>query len=143
MMLKIAIGSDHRGFDLKQKIIMAHKEISWIDVGCYGYEPVDYPDYSHAVCEAVLSRKAHYGILLCGSGIGMSIAANRYPGIYAALCWNETIAREAKEDDNANILVLSADIVDENKAADIIKSWISASFKGGNYEQRLRKIERF
>lgn len=143
MTLKIAIGSDHRGFDLKQKLITAHPEYAWLDVGCYGHERVDYPDFAHKVCTAMFTKQATHGILLCGTGVGMSIAANRYAGMYAALCWNETVAREAKEDDNANILVLPSDFVDAAQASAIIKAWLSATFKGGNYQQRIDKIERF
>lgn len=143
MILKIAIGSDHRGFDLKQKIMMGHKEYAWVDVGCHGYEPVDYPDFAHKVCNLIFMRQVDYAILLCGTGVGMSIAANRYPGIYAALCWTEGIAQQSKEDDNANVLVLPADSINEEQAFNIIKAWFAAKFKEGIYRQRIEKIEKF
>jgi ribose 5-phosphate isomerase B len=141
----IAIGSDHRGFELK-KIILEHKElashtISWIDEGTFTTERADYPIYAKKVVDAILSKRADVGILLCGSGVGVAVAANRYPGIYAGVAWNETVARAAKEDDNCNVLVLPADYSDSEQAIKIIAAWLSATFKGGRYQERIEMID--
>lgn len=142
----IAIGADHRGFSLKE-LLMAQENIGainieWIDCGTNCPERTDYPIYTECVVDAVLSRTAQLGLLLCGSGIGMSIAANRHRGIFAALVWNEILAAAAKQDENANILVLPADFIDGDQAIGIIQSWLTATFKEGRYERRLQMIDK-
>jgi ribose 5-phosphate isomerase B len=139
--MKISIGADHRGFELKQAIIKAFAQIDWLDVGTHSTQRTDYPVVARAVCEQILTDEATRGILLCGSGVGVSIAANRHPGIYAALCWNAELARTAREDDNANILVLPADYLTTDQACDMVRAWLEATFKGGHYQKRLDMID--
>ena len=140
--MKICIGSDHRGFELKQVIIEELPEIEWIDVGTHNDKRTDYPLFAEKVCKNILSGKSEFGVLICGSGIGMSIAANRHKKIYAGLCWSESVAKAAKEDDNINILVLPASFVGPEQAVLMIKDWLSSKFKGGHYQQRLELIDR-
>lgn len=140
----IAIGTDHHGFELKQwlkeNFCIKDRLIEWIDVGTFSSDRTDYPSYAVAVVEALRNKKAHCGILMCGSGVGMSIVANRFDGIFAALAWNAKIARESKEEDNSNILVLPADFLTKQYAQEIIETWLQASFKGGRYQDRINMI---
>lgn len=149
--MKIFIGCDHRGFELKKMIISTygvHKgtPLAWNDVGCAGDARTDYPPFAQKVCRAVLQNKNTYGILICGSGVGMSIAANRFKKIYAALCWNEQSARVARTDDNANVLVLSSDLVTEQQnlliVAAMLDGWMApGTFKQGIYATRLAMLD--
>jgi ribose 5-phosphate isomerase B len=139
--MKITIGSDHRGYKLKE-VIKSSFDLSWIDVGTDSEDRVDYPRFAHEVSKRVLNGEADRGILICGSGVGMSIAANRHNGIYAALCWSPTVARCAREHDNANILVLPADFVSDDAAREIVRSWLQADFSGGRYQERLEQVDR-
>lgn len=145
MILKIAIGTDHHGYKLKEQLKaqlhIGGYEIAWNDCGAFDPERSDYPIFAALVCQNILTQQADRGILLCGSGIGMSIAANRFSGIYAGLAWNENIARSAREDDNCNVLVFAADFCDEKRALRMIDAWLRAEFKGGRYEERLKMIE--
>jgi ribose 5-phosphate isomerase B len=138
--MKIAIGSDHRGFFQKEYI---KKEClyTWIDVGTYTDERTDYPLYVTPVVEHMLSHSVDYGVLLCSTGIGMAIAANRHSSIYAAVVWNSTIARLSKEDDNCNLLVLPSDYITDQEAVVCISTWLSARFKEGRYSKRLAMID--
>ena len=141
-MKKIVIGADHRGFDLKQAIIEKFTEYEWIDIGANSKDRSDYPIYAKTLCEKVLKNEADCGILICGSGIGMSIAANRLPGIYAGICWNEVVAKLAKEDDGVNVLVIPADLILFEDAFLIFKTWLDARFKEGRYKERLLMIDK-
>lgn len=142
--MKIIIGSDHRGYDLK-KFIQEHiktPEIEWIDAGTEnGQERVDYPIFTKRVCEKILDRTADRGIVICGSGIGVSIAANRFSGIYAALCWSPEVARAARKHDNANVLALSAEFTSQEMVIEIVKTWVETEFSGGIYQKRLEMLE--
>lgn len=140
-MYRIAIGADHRGYNLKKGLLATN--ISWHDVGTDSLERTDYPLYVSRVVNEVLSGKAEYGIILCGSGIGASIAANRFSGIYAGLVWQEELARLAKEHDNVNVLVLPADFISLQEAERCIKAWLSAKFKKGRYKERLDLLEKY
>lgn len=142
-MMKIFIGSDHRGFDLKAAIQKAMPEYSWEDVGCHSIDRTDYPIYAAAVCEKVSAAKeAGRGVLLCSSGVGMSIAANRHKGVYAALCWNEVIAASARADDNANILVLPASVLNAQEATTLVRVFLTTPFKEDPvYAHRLCMID--
>lgn len=140
-MMKISIGSDHRGFELKKNIIKKFINVDWLDVGTNSKLRVDYPVFAKKVVNNILNNSVEFGILICSSGIGMSIAANRYQRIYAALCWNKDIAKASKRDDRANILVLPADFVSLDIAYEIIRVWFSSKFKGGRYEKRLDMID--
>lgn len=140
----IAIGADHRGFKMKSYIIdnfhnAAH--IQWIDVGAFSDERSDYPVFALAACYEILKRNAHYAILLCGTGTGMAITANRFATIYAGVAWNEQIARLNKEDDNVNVLVIPADYIDMTTVLAIVNSWLQSKFKHDRYEERIAMID--
>jgi len=139
--MKIAIGSDHRGFAHKTYIKQHCSLAQWVDVGTYNDTRTDYPLYAAKVVDLMLAGRVDCGVLLCGSGIGMAIFANRRPGIYAGVVWNSDIARQAKEEDNANIVVLPSDFVSHEQSVEIIQVWLSATFKGGRYAQRLAMID--
>ena len=146
MHYRIALGADHRGYELKNLIkefanIGEHRT-EWIDLGTDTPERTDYPIYAIKVVKALKNKEADLGIMLCGSGIGMAIVANRYPGIYSGVVWNESVARSARTDDNVNILSLPADYLKFHEIPDIIQAWLSAEFKGGRYQQRLVLADR-
>jgi len=139
--MRISIGADHRGFELKGFLINYFKEHQWIDVGTNSPERTDYPLFAQKVCRDVLQGRADCGIAICGSGIGVSIAANRFRGIYAALCWDPEVAKHAREYDGANVLALPANFITSEFAVDIVNAWSGAEFKGGIYQKRLDMIE--
>lgn len=143
--MKIAIGADHRGFEckayLKQYVVCGDDSIIWIDVGADSPEHSDYPVYAKAVSEMVQEGHADRGILICGSGIGMAIMANRYDKIYAGLVWNEVVAQQSREHDNTNILVLPSDFITLEQAAKMVNVWLAAQFKGGRHQERLALID--
>jgi len=138
----IIIASDHRGFELKEelKIFFNKENIITIDVGAYSKEPVDYPDVAKLGIEKILENKNNTGIFICGSGIGMSLAANRNPKIRAALCLNEKMAMLARKDNDANVLCLGANFIGKRKAIKIVKVFLTTSFEGGRHARRLKKI---
>ena len=143
MSIKIAIGSDHAGFELKQQLTEYFKNtaITIIDKGCYSIERVDYPDFGHAVANAVLSNEVNFGILMCGSGNGINMSANKHKGIRAALCWNEEIAKLARQHNDANILVLPARYISLEEAKKCIAIFLTEKFEGGRHQQRIDKID--
>jgi len=143
MIENIVIGSDHAGFDLKQKVItyLKSKKIKVEDKGCYSSERADYPDFGHLVATSVLNKEAELGILMCGSGNGIAMSANKHNGIRAALCWDKEIASLARQHNNANILVLPARFISEQSAFDCIDAFLSAEFEGGRHQQRVEKID--
>lgn len=145
MNYRIALGADHRGFSLKELIrekrFFGEHTISWHDVGTYSPERTDYPIYAHKMVDLILTNQVDYGVLICGSGIGESIASNRFSGIYAGLVWHEEVAKVAKEHDNVNILILPADYITEQIAYGCIEAWLTAEFKEGRYQERLAMIE--
>lgn len=147
VMKQIAIGADHRGFVLKEFLVHCHRvrehTITWIDVGTNSSESADYPAYAFKVVHKVRTGEADMGILLCGTGLGMSIAANRFKKIYAALAWNAEIARRARQEDGANILVLPADYLASEQVLEIVSVWLSSSFLGGHYQKRLHEVDMF
>ena len=142
--MKISIGCDHRGYELKKFITETYtsdKDIEWVDQGCNNTERCDFPVYAKKVTDSILSNESEFGILICGSGIGMAIAANRFKKIYAGLCCSPKMVKTAVEDDNLNVLVLSADFITKEQVSLIINSaiqaWSENSFKGGRYQDRL------
>jgi len=143
MSKKIAIGSDHAGFELKQQIIKHLEEHKYtvIDKGTYSEERADYPDYAHAVAQSVLSREAEFGVLMCGSGNGIAIAANRHKGIRAAIAWQPELASLARQHNAANVLVLPARFISKEEAFKCVDAFMSAEFEGGRHQQRIEKIE--
>jgi RpiB/LacA/LacB family sugar-phosphate isomerase len=138
-----AMASDHRGFHLKADLAAFVRELGHEveDLGCFDEEPADYPDLGEAVAQKVSRGEAERGILICGSGIGMSIVANKFPGVRAALVSDVYSARLAKEHNNANILVLGGMIVGPGLAREMVKAWLEAEFQGGRHLKRLEKIE--
>ncbi|ABK99359.1 ribose 5-phosphate isomerase B [Pelobacter propionicus] len=138
----IVIGSDHGGLDLKQALTryLADRAIKVSDIGTDNGDSVDYPRFGLKVAEMVASGSADRGILVCGTGIGMSIAANKVPGIRAALATDVFMGRMAKEHNNANILVLGGRVLDEQEACDIVGVWLDATFEGGRHQGRLDQI---
>lgn len=138
----IVIGSDHGGLNLKTALnsYLARRGLQIEDAGTNSDSSVDYPDFGQKVAEMVIDGQAELGILICGTGIGMSIAANKIPGIRAALVTDVFMARMAREHNNANILVLGGRVLDEQKACDLVGAWLDASFEGGRHQLRLDKI---
>lgn len=142
MSMKIGIGSDHGGFALKAQIIthLNREGFEVVDVGNHGESSVDYPDYADKLCEAIAAGEFERGILICGTGIGMSMAANRYRHIRAALCCESFSARMSREHNNANVLCLGGRVLGVELAKDIVHTWLHAEFAGGRHQNR---IERF
>jgi ribose 5-phosphate isomerase B len=140
--MNIALGSDHHGVEYKEFIKQHITGYTWIDVGSHSTVPSDYPIYAHAVIKELMSGNAQQGILLCGTGVGMAIAANRCPGVYAGLAWNEEIARLNKEHDNVNVLVIPADYVTELQVVAMVRTWLQAPFLGGRHQDRIDLIDR-
>ncbi len=140
--MKIALGCDHRGFELKQKIIPFLTEAGheFKDFGCYDLTPVDYPDIAVKVCQEILAGKFERGILICSTGIGMSIAANKIKGIRAALCSDIFSAIRSRQHNDANVLVLGGDIVGQGIALEIVKVFLTTEFEGGRHLNRLHKV---
>ena len=143
--MKIAIGTDHRGFAHKEFIKQQMPSIEWIDVGTDSTDRTDYPLYAEKVIEVMggcfTSDNIDHGILLCASGGGMAIAANRHSYIYAVVAWNLEIARQCKAEDNANVLVLPSDFVTREDAVTMIQAWLATEFKGGRYAERIAMID--
>lgn len=144
--MNIVIGADHRGYIYKEIIKNEVQQISgtvitWLDVGTHSTDRTDYPIYAQAASRSIQNGSASAGVLLCGTGVGMTIAANRFKGIYAGLAWNNLIARDAKEHDGVNLLVLPADFLTEQQIIDMIIVWLSTAFKKGRYEERLIMID--
>lgn len=140
--MRIAIGSDHRGLELKQKIakMLDDSGYEYKDFGCFSEEPVDYPDIALEVAGAVVKGGFERGVLICSTGVGMSIAANKVKGIRAALCCDAFSALRARKHNDANILCLGAEVVKE-KYYEIVSSFLEGEFEGGRHQRRLGKIE--
>jgi len=138
----IPIGCDHAGFQLKQTLIsyLESKGYEVKDFGCYSEESIDYPDFAHPVAEMVESNEGMLGILLCGSGNGINMTANKHQGIRAALCWQPEIAKLSREHNNANILTLPARFISEDAAKEMVDIFFSTDFEGGRHQKRIDKI---
>jgi ribose 5-phosphate isomerase B len=140
----IALGSDHAGFALKEvlKRALAGWNVRFEDLGTHDESSIDYPDYAHKVAAGVASKKYRFGVLVCGTGIGMSIAANRHAAVRAAVCTETFSARMARQHNDANLLCLGARVVGVGLAEDILKAFLDASFEGGGrHGKRVAKIE--
>ncbi len=146
---KIVIATDHRGFALKEYLKTLQTvscdtnsfSISWIDVGAFTPERSDYPIFAQYAIQKMHEDAVDGIVLLCGSGNGMAIAANRFKGVFACVAWNPQVATQAKEDDNCNVLVIPADYVTQKEIIFIISFWLNAQFKGGRYAERLECID--
>lgn len=142
MVKKIALGADHAGFEEKEAVKKTLDElgIEYDDMGTNSPESVDYPDFAERVAKGVASGEYEQGLLVCGSGTGMAIAANKVKGVRAAVAWSPEIAALARRHNNANILSLPARFVSEDESAEIVKAFFSADFEGGRHERRVDKI---
>ena len=141
-MLVIALGADHAGWELKEalKAWLIENGHQILDFGTHSPESVDYPDYALQVGEAVASGKAERGLLVCGTGIGMAMTANKVPGIRAALCSDPFMARMSREHNDANVLALGGRLMDGELGLEILQMWLGTEFAGGRHERRLAKI---
>lgn len=141
--MKLAIGSDHGGLELKQEVVQYLRtfgDIETSDFGTATKDSVDYPDYGKKVSEAVSNGTVDRGILICGTGIGMSIVANRYPKVRAALCHDHFTALMSREHNDANVLVMGERVIGKGVALEIVKTWLETEFAGGRHQLRLNKI---
>ncbi len=140
----LAIGSDHGGFELKEHIIkyLKDKGIECKDFGCYDENSVDYPDIAKKVCDAINNKECENGILVCGTGIGISIAANKIKGIRAAHCHDVYSAEMTKRHNNANVICMGGRVVGRELAFKIVDAWLGAEFEGGRHQTRIDKIHK-
>jgi len=142
--MKVALGSDHGGFYLKKVMVrfLAEKGYEVLDLGAHTQDPSDYPDFARAVAKAILSKKAERGILICGSGVGASVAANKFPGIRAAVCHDTFSSHQGVEDDEMNVLCLGERVIGPELAKEIALCFLSARFSGAErHVRRLKKVE--
>jgi ribose 5-phosphate isomerase B len=141
--IQIMLGSDHAGLELKERIsaYLSSRGIAWSDAGAFGTESVDYPDFARQVAQMVSSGRVPRGILICGTGIGMSIAANRFPGVRAALCNDLFTAGMARAHNDANILALGGRVVGPGLALAIVEVFLDTPFEKGRHLRRVRKLE--
>ena len=142
MTKKIALGADHAGFQIKEKLKATLDELGfeYEDVGTFSLDSVDYPDFSQKVGEKIESGDAEKGILVCGSGIGVAIAANKMHGVRAAQAWNEETARLSRQHNNANVLTIGARVIPETEIPKIVKAWLETDFEGGRHAARVEKM---
>lgn len=141
-MPKIAIGADHAGFELKEKVRdwLTRSGFEYKDYGTYSPESADYPDFAHPVASAVEKKEFDLGILICGSGNGVAITANKHQGIRAAICWNEDLASLARQHNDANVLCLPSRHISAELALKITDKFLNSSFEGGRHDRRVKKI---
>ena len=139
---KIAIASDHAGYDLKENLVgfLKGQGVDAKDFGPTNSEPVDYPDYGMMIAQAVINKQVKRGIIICGTGIGMSIVVNRFPGIRGTLCGDIYTARMCREHNDSNVLILGGRVVGPGLAIEIVQTWMTISFEGGRHQRRLDKI---
>lgn len=141
----IPIGADHAGFQMKELLKVELERMGYRveDLGAYSAEPSDYPDYAHRVAEKIERGEARRGVLLCGTGLGMGVAANRHPGVRAAVVWSPEVARLSRQHNDANVLILPARCLEggEEEGVEILKTWLETPFEGGRHARRLAKID--
>lgn len=141
--MRIAIGSDHRGVRIKNRLLslLAADQHQVQDVGTHSDDAVDYPDYARQVAELVASGKVDRGVLICGTGIGMAITANKFAGVRAATCDDEVTAEICRRHNDVNVLCLAGDLIGDRPVDDIVRIWLAAEFDGGRHTRRLEKIQ--
>jgi len=142
--MKVAVGSDHAGFQLKTRLVgfLKEKGHEVLDLGTYSSEASDYPDAARAVSEAILHGKAERGVLVCGSGVGASVASNKFPGIRASLCQDTFSAHQGVEDDDMNVICLGERVIGSELAKEIVMTFLSARFSGEErFRRRLEKVK--
>lgn len=144
-MMKIAVASDHRGFSVKGKILSLLKELGHegLDYGPEKSESVDYPDYAAKVAKSVANKEVDRGILICGTGIGMCIVANKFPGVRAAPCHDDLTAEMSRLHNDANVLCLSADLLGDRLVNRMVEIWVTTAFEGGRHKRRVDQISEF
>ncbi len=140
--MRIAIGSDHRGVHVKSKLVTALESLKHVveDCGTQGEQSVDYPDFAQVVCSRIASAEADRGILICGTGIGMAITANKFPGVRAASCYDEVMAEMCRRHNDVNVLCLPGDLIGNRPVVDLVRVWLETDFEGGRHQRRLEKI---
>ena len=140
--MRIALASDHAGFGLKQQVMALLREngAEIHDFGCYNTDSCDYPDFAHPLAEAVEKGAFDFGVVICSTGNGICITANKHQGIRAALCWETQLAELARQHNNANVLGLTANFIAADKALDIVRTFFNTDFEGGRHERRVNKI---
>lgn len=140
---RIALGSDHAGYELKEiiRVNLTDRGLTLLDFGTDSTRSVDYPDFARKVCEAVLAGNAEQGILLCGTGLGMSMMANRFKGIRGALCHDHFTALAARRHNDSNVLILGGRILGKDLAMEIVDTWLDTPFEGGRHERRVKKFD--
>jgi ribose 5-phosphate isomerase B len=143
--MKIAVGSDHRGFQVKHRILAQISEMGHtsVDFGPENAESVDYPDFAAKVAKAVSQREVERGILICGTGIGMCIVANKFPGVRAASCHDDLTAEMSRRHNDSNVLCLSADLLGERLVTRMVEIWLTTEFEGGRHARRVEKIAHY
>lgn len=141
---RIPIASDHAGFEMKQRLVGVLRDLGYEpqDLGAQSATASDYPDYAHPLAQAVSNGEAKRGVLLCGSGIGMDIVANRYPHVRAGLAWNPEIAELSRRHNDTNVLVLPSRFMSEDDAVKSLRTWLQTEFEGGRHGRRVEKIDR-
>lgn len=140
---KIPIGADHAGFEMKEQLKTELSRLGYepVDMGAQSEEASDYPDFAHSLAQQVSTGEARRGVLLCGSGIGMDIVANRYPGVRAALAWQPEIAELSRKHNDSNVLVLPSRYMSDDAARSALRTWLETEFEGGRHQRRIEKIE--
>lgn len=139
--MKVLIASDHAGYELKEALKEAFaQDFEWVDYGTFSTESVDYPDFAHKLATDVANGSYQYGVLICGTGNGMAMSANKHAGIRAGLCWSKEIAALVRQHNNANILVMPARFIPFETASEIVKTFFSTDFEGGRHQRRIDKI---
>lgn len=143
--MRISIGCDHAAYELKEKVkqyLSTKKNIELNDWGCYSEERCDYPDFGHSVAKDVNNQKCDFGILICGSGNGINMTANKWSGVRSALCWNSEIANMSRLHNDANILALPARYISEEEALKCVDEFLNTEFEGGRHLERVVKISK-
>ncbi len=140
--MRIALGSDHAGYEMKAVVAryLSDLKVDFEDFGSRPGEVADYVDYAAAACRAVLSGVCDRAILICGTGIGMAMAANKFPGIRATVCWTAGTAEMSRKHNNSNCLTMGGRVLDDGTALEIVRIWLETPFEGGRHERRLQKI---
>ncbi len=138
----LAFGSDHGGFEMKQRMLVVARELGWAvrDVGVYEEKAADYPDIAHEVARLVAGGEAAYGVIVDGAGIGSAMAANKVPGIRAALCYDRASARNSREHNHANVLTLGGRLLTASQAEEVLRTWLGTPYGGGRHQKRIDKI---
>lgn len=135
--MRIAIASDHAGYALKERLKKAFSDVDWLDLGTDGENSVDYPEFGFSMGQAITSGLAHRGIVICGSGIGISIAANRFPAVRAGLCTDAAMASLSRQHNDANVLALGSRVTGFKVACDCVRAFMDTAFEGGRHQRRI------